>query len=1042
MLASATTAPAALTPALAPVWGVFFSTPLAALLAAGAAAAVPVVIHLLNRRRYQVVRWAAMRFLLAAQRKNVRRLRLEQWLLLALRVFVVLALVAAMASVAPWAEAFWQRVFPGGPAPPAGEGRAHRVLVLDGSFSMAAGPAGASRWDAALREAEAYLRGVPAGDGVSVVFLGGAAQALVPGPVDDPAPVIEEVRSLKLPHGGADVAGGLNLVAEILARSPDKYARREVCFFTDLQRSSWALPEPAAGDPPPDSPAAGPDPRSPSVARAWARVRSRARVVFVDAAGADLDNLAVTHLALNDPLPLAGARTSLTATVSNFSRAPRANLRVRFLVGAARGGEVAFRQVEERSVAVPAGGSTSVTFAHQFPAEGEYVARVALEPDALPLDDERSLVVRARAGVPVLLVNGHPDPRPQAEAAFWAAKALNPFPPGREDPRYPARPRVLSLAEFGDAALGDLARAEVVFLCDVPRFTGGEVERLESHLRRGGTVVIGLGPNAARNLDHYNRLLHDGGRGLLACRLAEVRAAEGDGTFTLAADEASFTRAPLEAFRADDDRAALMSARFRRYVRAEVPAGGAVRRVLSFVPERPPGAPAPAAAAEGLDPALLEWSRHRGRVILYASSFNTDWTSWPLSPSFAPFVQELFRHAVAGTRKPAVQVGEPLEEHLPVALAGLRARFRTPDGREVEAPVPLRDDAALLTLAETDRSGLYRADVGPGRHSALFAVNVPVAAALGGSESDLARVPREELLGASAAGVAVVEAVRDIPPPPEPEDPDAAAPPPPRAEHGRAVARVLLWAALVALLLEVVLAWRFGAARAGPTGGEGGDARPRRGLPFGFLAWAPPLLACAAILAALAHEAGTGRFLDFLPGSWRAGLERELEVPAAAAGEGTRWRLDRVPFLTGDPRADAWILAALAAAAAALVVLVYRQEARAVRPGAPRGRLLAHPLVPPAALRLGLVLLLLFVLLPQLRLQFEREGWPAVVLIFDDSRSMGKADDFTDPRVREKAEELAAWTGLSRPDRLSLAQALAAREGSDWLTRLVAERRV
>ena len=62
-----------------------FSTPLAAAGTIAAAASVPIIIHLLNRRRYRIVDWAAMRFLLAAQRQNVRRLRLEQWLLLAVR---------------------------------------------------------------------------------------------------------------------------------------------------------------------------------------------------------------------------------------------------------------------------------------------------------------------------------------------------------------------------------------------------------------------------------------------------------------------------------------------------------------------------------------------------------------------------------------------------------------------------------------------------------------------------------------------------------------------------------------------------------------------------------------------------------------------------------------------------------------------------------------------------------------------------------------------------------------------------------------------
>ncbi len=98
---------------LIPLLGVLFASPLAAAAVAGGAAAIPVIIHLLNRKRYVVVNWAAMRFLLAAQKKNVRRLKLEHWLLLAIRTLLVLLLILAMTAVMPWFEPAWQRLFPG-----------------------------------------------------------------------------------------------------------------------------------------------------------------------------------------------------------------------------------------------------------------------------------------------------------------------------------------------------------------------------------------------------------------------------------------------------------------------------------------------------------------------------------------------------------------------------------------------------------------------------------------------------------------------------------------------------------------------------------------------------------------------------------------------------------------------------------------------------------------------------------------------------------------------------------------------------------------
>src|SRR4030081_2286280 len=121
-----------------PLFAFLFGTPLTAALVAAGAASIPIIIHLLNRNRFRVVTWAAMRFLLAAQRKNTRRMRVEQIILLAVRTLLVLLLVLAMASVLPWAEEGWRHLFPDNVAfAQVTNRRTHKILVLDGSFSMA-----------------------------------------------------------------------------------------------------------------------------------------------------------------------------------------------------------------------------------------------------------------------------------------------------------------------------------------------------------------------------------------------------------------------------------------------------------------------------------------------------------------------------------------------------------------------------------------------------------------------------------------------------------------------------------------------------------------------------------------------------------------------------------------------------------------------------------------------------------------------------------------------------------------------------------------
>src|SRR6187200_1886336 len=69
-------------------WGFAFAGALAM--------SIPIIIHILNRRRFKTVTWAAMEFLLRAMKKNRRRLRFEQWLLLATRCLLLFLVATAL----------------------------------------------------------------------------------------------------------------------------------------------------------------------------------------------------------------------------------------------------------------------------------------------------------------------------------------------------------------------------------------------------------------------------------------------------------------------------------------------------------------------------------------------------------------------------------------------------------------------------------------------------------------------------------------------------------------------------------------------------------------------------------------------------------------------------------------------------------------------------------------------------------------------------------------------------------------------------------
>lgn len=1011
--------------------GFIFVAPLAALAALAGAASIPILIHLFSRKRFRIVPWAAMRFLLAAQRQNVRRMRLEHILLLAVRTLIIALLVLAMASVMPWAEEFWHRWFPESVArAAAGRPRTHKIVVLDGSLSMAAKPDEAALFERARAMALEIVQHSPSGDGFSVVLMAEPPVAVVPEPSEAAGRVAEEIGKLRLPHGNANVAATLGLVDDMVRRSPAKFEAREVYFLSDLQRTTWTAA------------------RSGELAETLQRLDSRARAIFVDVGQDNLANLAVTQLGMGVPLTTSGTVTPITATIHNFGGDDQKQVRVELLVGRARATAAdppfAPRVVQQQSVTVPPGKTgVAVSFSYKFPNPGDYVVQVRLENDVLELDDVRSFVVAVKDQVPVMLVNGKPAVELYDRATEWLRDALNPFQGGPVPRNLPARPRVVSDAQFADATLGDLTPFDCVFLCDVARLTEGEVSRLETHLRRGGGVVICLGPNV--DLEAYNRRLfrknERDAEGILPARLLGFQRAAADRMFTFYADEDAYRRPPLDAFAGDDDRTGLQIPRFRQYVRAELAPKGQARKVLSFMPEPLTAAAAKKTIADGTalpagDPALIEWPRYRGRVLLLTTTVNMEWTTWPVSPSYLPMMQELLRYAVAGKlREQTAQVGQSLEEYLSPASGGLDVTLTTPDGRTVATQTRTLDDAALFRFSDTDQSGLYRAVIGLHPQEYLFAVNVPTATeGQLATESDLSRASTAELQETFPGWD--FQRVRSLG-----EVIHASGPVPVSGEptvHGLGplIARDLLLAMLVLLMLEVALAWKFGHHGAVTTAHAAPPASGRL-LPgaIGLLAG----LLFVGLAVVLIHASQADEFLSFLPDGARQGLENWLGVAPPVSGEGTHWRLEFTPYLLRDPAMDPWLIGGLAILAVALIVLIYSREG----PTAGLGSRLLF-----GGLRLFVVLLTLLVLLPQLRLVFERQGWPDLVLLIDDSQSMSVTDRYRDLNVREAAERLAKAAAISEPRRLELAKALLIPPEQteevvhpDWLEQLLTRRK-
>lgn len=131
------------------------------LLAWGALAGlIPVVLHLIDRRRARPQPFAAIDFLLRSRQSTARRLRLRKLLLLLLRMSLLAAIPLALARPQLAAAA--------ASAAQASEGPAATALVLDASGSMRYRRGGATLFAGAQALARERLASLPTENSVSV----------------------------------------------------------------------------------------------------------------------------------------------------------------------------------------------------------------------------------------------------------------------------------------------------------------------------------------------------------------------------------------------------------------------------------------------------------------------------------------------------------------------------------------------------------------------------------------------------------------------------------------------------------------------------------------------------------------------------------------------------------------------------------------------------------------------------------------------------------------------------------------------------------
>jgi Mg-chelatase subunit ChlD len=434
------------------------------------------------------------------------------------------------------------------------------------------------------------------------------------------------------------------------------------------------------------------------------------RLFIVPVGDADADNLSVESIALNNPPAIVGQPADVTVDVHNYGATARAAVPLTVSING--------RAVFDTTVSVAAGGVAHVSVplpGRTMVAPGPQSVSAEIRTAGYRDDDRLDAVVDAIDPIRVLVLSGDEydgaaSGQFRSEADFLRL-ALS---PERTLHRGGQDPCKVDVVEADFWPTDGLAPYQVVILANVERFTTAQAREIEQYVYGGGGLLIA--PGSLARVENYDLHLWRDGAGILPADLEDATSADGfEATNIVGYDPAT----PVFRFLHDQPDLTLSSTIGRYFPTGNISSDS---RVLAWYTSG--------------SPFLLESRAGRGKTLLMTTSLDADWSTLPLSSFYLPYVQSAVRYLAAATLPPHnLAPGAPIEASFDDPSED-RATIELPDGDSRQVALTRFGSTADLHFADTQEPGLYRVRVRErsGERTLLFAVHLPP------SQSDLTQL--------------------------------------------------------------------------------------------------------------------------------------------------------------------------------------------------------------------------------------------------------------------------------------------------------------
>lgn len=751
------------------------------LLGAGAVAS-PIIIHLLAKRRFRVVYWAAMDFLFDADKRNRRRVQLEHLILLLLRCLAMLLIAFLLAR--PFLSTGNLPVVTN-----AGTVFEH-IFVLDDSASMNTSYETRTSWRVAkeqLLQAMEEVAGERPGDRITVFLTSKPSTPIIQDRVLSQK-TREEIRLMFEGEQGDDTGlqpsdEPVDWVATVeglqaYVGSNEESLNRSIYLVSDMRQEDW---RPSLSD----------EKANPLIGaiQGLSETDSVEDVVVVDVGGEESQNLAIVGVELDEKALIAGTQPRFKVLVRNSGQQEARDVKVKASTG--------MTAVNATIPSIEPGQTEPVILRPSIMTVGPVKLTCEVESsDVMPLDNTYFYAGQARQGVRVMVVDGDPASgmdRPYEAESYYIARGLE-----QGDRATGVEMWVTDVDGFELLTEDRIRDAQLIYLLNVYSLTPARMTLLSNWVENGGGLVIYLGDRVFP--DQFNEQFWQDGKGLSPAAIGELRGDPNRNRSVKFVPKA--LEHPVLKLMFSGETGIFMSRvkvfqYFQLLLDASQVAAGDVRVLFGFDD------------TDG-SPAMVERTVGKGRVVLVATTADVDWNNWAevLDYSFPILNFELVNYAARRFEEKQNQLaGQPIRQWLnPSQFKNPEAKFIPPKGEPVSR-LAVRDESdqvpagRSLKLELTDEDliryrGFYTIELtraGDEKAEFVYASNFDPA------ESELVRVNEEELKQKLGEDVQVIRAGAGV-------------------EADVSGGRVEIWHWLLAFLVlalaaESFLAWRFGRGR-------------------------------------------------------------------------------------------------------------------------------------------------------------------------------------------------------------------------------------